>query len=203
MVAKDVYRALRVFTHNHDHKFENVFVHSWEADCFSVTSSNYSYEIEVKVSRSDFFNDFKKPKHSLFRGYKTGYGIVRGQMSGDRHMSIERAGHPALVNYAILWTNIDPVKISHKNCPNKFFFACPEGLIKETEVPSYAGLIYCQDAYRFRIIRKAPFLHKDELNVKTMLFDKYYWLTIKQKEKLRDLEWQVENLKEKLNARIH
>lgn len=204
MVAADVYKPLRVFIHNHDHKFENVFVHSWEADCFSVTSSNYSYEIEVKVSRSDFFADFNKPKHGLFGGYQSGYGILRRDAGWIKYMDPSRAEHPDLVNHKITWTNISPLKLGHTNCPNKFFFACPEGLIKESEVPSYAGLIYCYEnnPYDVKVIRKAPFLHKDEFNAKTMLFDKYFWLTVKQKDEIRNLKWQVEHLTEKLNG-IH
>jgi hypothetical protein len=36
-----------------------------ECDVISVSKSDYIYEYEVKISRSDFKADFKKPKHNL------------------------------------------------------------------------------------------------------------------------------------------
>jgi hypothetical protein len=198
MIAKDVYKSLRALTRNRDHKFENVFVHAWEADCFSVTSSNYTCEIEVKVSRSDFLADFNKPKHGLFRGYKCGYGILREGESWIRHSSLSVARHSDLLNYEIRYTNIKPLKLGYSNCPNKFFFACPKDLIKKQEVPEYAGLIYCFDEYPyFKIIKHAPFLHKVEFNVKEMLFSKYYWMSFELKKKIHQLEWRIKDLEEK------
>lgn len=35
----------------------------WEADLLTVTQSGYLNEFEIKVSKSDFMNDFKKKKH--------------------------------------------------------------------------------------------------------------------------------------------
>lgn len=198
MKSEEVYRAVRGFVSNHDHKFQNVFVHSWEADHFSVTSSGYSYEIEVKISRSDFLADFKKPKHHLFKSFKTGYGILR---LGESWISegwplINK--HPELKNYRITYNNISPVEINHKSCPNKFYYAVPVGLIEVHEVPPYAGLLYVMDHGDIREMKKAPFLHKDGFDVRQMLFNKYYWLCNELREKVRGLEWTVEDLKEKL-----
>ena len=36
-----------------------------ECDVISISKSDYIYEYEVKISRSDFKADFKKPKHNL------------------------------------------------------------------------------------------------------------------------------------------
>lgn len=36
-----------------------------ECDVISISASDYIYEYEVKISKSDFKNDFKKPKHKL------------------------------------------------------------------------------------------------------------------------------------------
>lgn len=36
-----------------------------ECDVISISKSDYIYEYEVKISRSDFKNDFKKNKHQL------------------------------------------------------------------------------------------------------------------------------------------
>lgn len=158
MKAEHVYKSVRIFTWNHDHKFENVYVHDWEADLFSVTATPYSYEIEVKVSRSDFFADFKKVKHELFKTYKS----------------------------------MPP--LTHKQAPNKYMFACPVGLISLTEVPEYAGLIYVMDNGEARLMKKAPFLHKDIFNIREMLFMKYYNQAINQREEIRELKSKIESL---------
>ena len=41
-----------------------------ECDVISISKSNYIYEYEVKISRSDFKADFKKPKHTLINEKK-------------------------------------------------------------------------------------------------------------------------------------
>ena len=43
----------------------------WECDVLSITKSGYATEYEIKISRSDFKADFKKPKH---RGFEKGIG---------------------------------------------------------------------------------------------------------------------------------
>ena len=46
---------------------ENLFVFGWESDYLCITKSDLIYECEIKISRSDFQNDFKhkKEKHLL------------------------------------------------------------------------------------------------------------------------------------------
>lgn len=61
--------------------------------------------------------------------------------------------------------------------PNYFYYAVPENLIKEEDVPEYAGLIYMKDIYPyFEIIKQAPKLtdskyDKEQLN----LLEKFYY----------------------------
>jgi len=44
----------------------NVKLYWWESDLISVSSSDLVTEWEVKISRNDFLQDFKKKKHSYF-----------------------------------------------------------------------------------------------------------------------------------------
>jgi hypothetical protein len=50
--------------------------------------------------------------------------------------------------------------------PNRFYYACPEGLLREEEIPSYAGLVWLQPSRRRRgfciptEVKKAPSLHR-------------------------------------------
>lgn len=43
-----------------------IFRYDWESDYFCVSKDDYSIEVEVKISKADFKNDFKKDKHKLF-----------------------------------------------------------------------------------------------------------------------------------------
>lgn len=47
---------------------QNVFVYDWESDFLYQTKTGYFVECEVKISRSDFFADFKKEnKHNILK----------------------------------------------------------------------------------------------------------------------------------------
>lgn len=70
MNAGDINKSL--FSHfkgKHTYEFANGYIFAgggWESDFFSVTSSGYAQEVEVKISRGDFFRDFIKDKHDIF-----------------------------------------------------------------------------------------------------------------------------------------
>ena len=64
--SKQVIKAIQNKFYNHKYQINNAYVFDWESDFFTVSESGYVYEIEVKVSKSDFFDDFnKKEKHIL------------------------------------------------------------------------------------------------------------------------------------------
>ena len=50
-------------------------------------------------------------------------------------------------------------KRNYPKKPNYFYFACMEGLIKKTEIPVYAGLVYIMPDNTLKVIKKAPRLH--------------------------------------------
>jgi hypothetical protein len=53
----------------------------------------------------------------------------------------------------------DNVEVYAQNLPNRFFYVCPEGLIKVEELPAYAGLWYIIDGNPV-IQKEAPLIHK-------------------------------------------
>lgn len=205
MTSSKVYDAVRSYVSNHDHKFENVFVYQWESDSFSVTSSNYVYEIEVKVSRSDFLADFKKPKHHFFKGIRNEHSILVGDRTWYTEGWPNKDRNPDLKDFKIEHQGIQALKIGYKTCPNKFYFACPVGMITEAEVPKYAGLIYVMDSGSHRIVKGAPFLHKEPIIPAEMLFDKYMWKYINMKADInyfkREKEFYVKKIKEEEDTR--
>ena len=50
------------------YEITNLYVFGWESDYLAITKSGVFYEIEIKVSKADFNNDFKnkQDKHLLF-----------------------------------------------------------------------------------------------------------------------------------------
>ena len=130
---------------------ENLTVYKWESDTLLVTKSGYAYEIEIKISRADFRNDFKhKEKKHLFLEGK-GMKDALGTEYDDR------------------WR------------PNYFYYAVPEGLISPDEVPDYAGLIYIHPLsswphFRVDNVKAATQLHKTKFDAERLgLMDKFYY----------------------------
>ena len=50
------------------YEITNLYVYGWESDYLAITKSMVAYEVEIKVSKADFKNDFKnkQDKHLLF-----------------------------------------------------------------------------------------------------------------------------------------
>ena len=155
------------YTSTSKYSVNNSYIFSWESDFFILQrQSGYSYEIEVKISRSDFFKDkSKKEKHMILR---TGKRIKK---TWDK----DRERHDVLVD--------------HNFRPNKFFYCVPEGLVDVHECPDYAGLMYV-DPIGISTMKKAPFLHRNKLEYKTVLCDKFYayWNNLKHDNYLLKLE---------------
>jgi hypothetical protein len=61
----------------------NAFIYEWESDYWAMTTNGETREFEIKISRSDFFTDRKKDKHSNpFKGanffyYVTPKGLIK------------------------------------------------------------------------------------------------------------------------------
>jgi len=86
VTEKDVQWPVTRLFHNHLYQLYNSYVYGWESDYYSQTRSGYSYEVEIKISRSDFFADFKKEKHKVFSALTAGKTHVVtswGEGSGD------------------------------------------------------------------------------------------------------------------------
>lgn len=68
--AQSVLRKYFLSESTKKYEITNLYVYGWESDYLVITRSNLSYEIEIKISRADFKNDFKnkEDKHLLFEG---------------------------------------------------------------------------------------------------------------------------------------
>ena len=89
----------------------------------------------------------------------------------------------------------------HTSKPNKFYFACPHGLIKQDEINLKYGLIWIEETksihgiYRSaKIIREAKFLHKNKIldskHVLRQLLNKFYYrnMDLRKLNHLRECE---------------
>ena len=168
-----------------------LFRHDWETDFLVVQrSSGYCYEIEIKVSRADFLNDFKKvDKHSIL---KEGFYMKKKY----RYPIDPNTGKKFSEKYYA------PEKWDYR--PNRFYYCVPEGLIKKEEVPEYAGLMYVTPM-GIVTVKEAKFIHKEKLRLQDKLCDKfyYYWkdaeksiLLLEKNQKL--YENKIKSLEEKL-----
>lgn len=175
--------------HDARYKLSNAFIfrHNWESDFFIQNRGGYCYEFEVKISRSDFFNDKKKTdKHSIL---STGKYQTKGTLSTyNRTLN--------------LWEQEEKVsEYEHEMRPNKFFYVVPEGLITADELPPYAGLIYCpKDHWQSVVtIKEAPFIHKEKLNVEKVLCSKFYHYWMNEKNEAYRLKQRIKELEFRLN----
>ncbi|PPK99006.1 hypothetical protein [Parapedobacter indicus] len=194
MTSDKIYDAVQWLYGNCDHRLQNVFIYNWESDFFCITKSHYSVEVEVKVSRSDFFADFKKPKHKLFENSRK---TIYCRNDGTSKLGFQVKDPDS--KYGWKWVYYESSNVTFINpqefTPNKFYFACPENMVKPEEVPAYAGLIYVPD--RFMSVpcyeaKKAPFLHKFRKNFTGVLMSKYYHRVLNAKRQLSFLTFEHE-----------
>lgn len=156
---------------NVEYKLTNSFIFKWESDFFIVQkASGYCYEIEIKISRSDFRADaVKVQKHQIL---KDGKYIYR-QGKYDREAN------------GMIYQDLS------KECdfrPNRFYYCVPEGLILPHEIPSYAGLMYAKD-FEIVTVKEAPLIHKNRLEIHKTLCPKYY-------NKFMDAKFELEQLRQ-------
>ncbi len=187
MTPEKIYDAVNWFLGNHEHRLQNCFMFAWESDFFAISKSHYSVEVEVKVSRSDYLADFKKPKHKLFENVaKTIY--CRNDGLSKEGFQVKDPAE----KYGWKWVYYESTRVSFVNpqelTPNKFYFACPEGMVKPEEVPSYAGLIYLPHEYSTSApcyeAKKAPFMHKHRKDFTGDLMGKYYYRVLDARREL-------------------
>lgn len=182
-IQKALFRAFN----SHRYKFTNLYFFKNESDWLSFTKDLYSYDIEIKISRSDFLADFKKDRHKLMEAAFQGKSSVTLRGSTQPHVcnfsyrNEYRVKRGWSDNYGEVTNKREIVghsRISIKDCTkvgNRFFFAVPEGLVTPEEVPEYSGLIYVNEYGSAEMIKKAPLIHKVKHDVRRK-FDMLYYL---------------------------
>lgn len=184
MTEKDVQLYLKQLFLSHKYHITNQYIFSpnWESDYFSVTSAQYCYEVEIKLSTQDFRKDFTKQKHFYFQQYKDEFFIKPGEINniydGEKWLTVKSELEYIPRNKAIL--------------PNKFYYCCPKNLLYKSEIPSYAGLIYVGEG----IVKSAPFIHKTKLDMGNLLLDKFYYKSLYLQSENNQLKQELQKLNE-------
>lgn len=179
MTEKIIQRELRRLFGNYEYKLFNSYMFAWESDFFCISKSGYSTEVEIKCSKADFKKDFthKVEKHLLLKNFKKP-AILQRKRPFTPHL---RRGETEFV-YGHAESSYVDFCCPANHIPNKFYYACPEGLISLEDLPPYAGLIYVMEftnqfgtGYNTREIKRAPFLHKNVKSHTSTLLSKYYY----------------------------
>lgn len=130
---KSIQKALNGFLSSWKYNVNNLYVFHWESDKLIWTKAGFIYEFEIKVSRSDFRNDFKhKPEK---------HATLNETFESQQSAITEGAS------------------TSTRKTPNYFYYATPQDLVSPDEVPTYAGLVYIDNIGEVRLVKKAPKIH--------------------------------------------
>lgn len=185
MTESDIIKHVRRFFATAEYELQNVFIWDWESDYFCITASGYTIEVEVKISKSDFKADAKKAqKHFILKNAMKEMVTMPGQTFG----------------------NISQVYFIKPRTPNKFYYCCPEGMIKPDEVPEYAGLLYYRQVpddknehtYNSIVqVHPAKFLHKNKPDLSKLLLNKYYYLYLNLRSEYFNLKRHSDFLQQK------
>lgn len=149
----DLKYQTKVFFGNYDYILFNTFVFHWESD-FIASAKQTGYVIEIEMKMSR--SDFNADFNKIIKGW----GKIRN-----------RNKHDYLRDSAELFK------------PNKFGFACPEGLIKPEELPKEYGLYWMPENGGNLVCVKTPkFLHKTDLfkdnHFVIQMMNKFYYRNI-------------------------
>lgn len=114
----------------------NLYVFGWESDFLFCTQSGYWYEIEIKVSLSDFKNDFKKEKYRLLETDKAlrpnyfAYCVPYYLVDSVKALVPKGYGLYYITNYGQVKNDIIPKRIHNLKIPDdklrlteKFYYA--------------------------------------------------------------------------------
>jgi len=67
-ITGQIHKSVEQLFRNYQYKLHNSYVFAWESDFFAISKSEYTIEVEIKISKQDFNHDFQKsvyniPKH--------------------------------------------------------------------------------------------------------------------------------------------
>lgn len=196
MTETKIQKALFEYYKHHRYKFLNIYFFKNESDWLSFLQNGMCYEIEIKISRSDFKADKKKERFNKYLNNsnselftKQGREVITQHPSFDLtreypeltiariRNEFNRMTHEYQESFYLSFISSCEVSFEQKenqNIPNKFFYAVPENLISVDELPSNCGLLYIRDDFSVVKVKEPKFIHKNILSA-TRAFNKAYY----------------------------
>ncbi len=146
--------------HAHEMTVPNIgTLWQWESDLASVTKTDLSHDFEIKISRADWLAEKRKIEEAGGRNPKADRDHM---LRYAKEIEAEEKNDKPRKTYVI------PGKTRRMSKgafypPNYFWVVVPEGVVKDGELPDYAGLIEItfdeRRGYRTVTRKKAPRLH--------------------------------------------
>ena len=207
LTEQTIQKRLNYFYASWKYNVDGLYVFAWESDKLIWTKAGYIYEFEIKISRSDYKNDFKH------KGEK--HLVLASTIATESQQAIQQLLFEETKKKYLHWSDeavrnhcdIERI-VEGKKMPNYFYYAVPEGMIQPDEVPPYAGLIWILKEYNhvkssFVIKKQAPCLHKTkytdgELN----LGEKFYYNFKSALRKQHEAEKLAEQYRKDLQAEL-
>lgn len=204
MTEKDIQRALWIKYRHHKYRFLNTYFFSSEQDYLTFLQNGYCWEFEIKVSKSDFWADFRKKKHLQYTNTAANVSLKPVKLREiwtkteepydpesklNRRYRIRTNWDTGETTYGVERhdrTTFNYKEIAPKNIPNRFYFATPAGLVKLDDIPSYAGLIEVGPGGVSTVLKKAPLIHKGKSDPKRNFNTIYYKYENVQRQNLFD-----------------
>ena len=109
----------------------------WKSDRLSITKTLMYTEYEIKLTKQDFHNDFKKVSCKYSNGINKHEYYAEDQFRKWRGEEIPR--------------------------PKYFYFVTPKDLLDLSEIPDHCGLLEL-GSYKLRVKKKAPVLKSKKLS---------------------------------------
>lgn len=187
------------------YRMDGLYVFDWESDKLIITKSGYTYEFEVKISRSDFKADFKhkKDKHIILGSSITGEKYMPSfweffEANKKRYPTVQLwEEHCRKEGYCKTYFT------EHYKRPNYFYYTVPQDLVSVDEIPPYAGLIYVTEYGSLRTVKKAPLLHKEKYTDEQLnLCEKFYYNMVSNKQNAENWQKRCNEAKAQLKAEL-
>lgn len=179
-----------------------LYVFGWESDKLIETRSGYIYEFEIKISRSDYKNDFKhKVRKHYILAAAVGCDTERKEMLIN-YCKERQKKYPRITPAVCLEELSNPLG-QWSRMPNYFYYAVPHTLIDVSEVPPYAGLIYVDAEMRPIVVKKAPCLHKIKYTDSELgLCEKFYYNMIRQRGVINNCRKLYDDIRARLDEEL-
>lgn len=140
----------------------NTYVH-WgsEMDIMAMRKSGFVHEIEIKLSKADYLNDFRKTIHVQDKAcYLRPWALIAAKRAGSP-MQHDPGSMP------VDWPKHEVLAMGDAPA-NYFSFLVPWWLAEKIEVPDHAGLMYAHRDRRGILVivevKKPPRLHNRKLS---------------------------------------